>query len=207
MPPKGPAHDVSRSATPSPAPTEKTLPPDLDEADFPPQGNDFIARLQAITEGLAPSMFAGPDQTRNDNEDAGTSVSEATAVPAGLASDIGSRIQRRLREIEDELSRFLSDSVNNVPVPARNFVMSRLFELAAFCGDLRAEAAMERSAAAALRGQLIEARQEMATLQASGMGAGRGGALAGPAGSSDVDVGGTRSRGIPKIPPAVPGAT
>ncbi|KAL3243023.1 hypothetical protein MRX96_020700 [Rhipicephalus microplus] len=169
MPPKGPAHDVSRSATPSPAPTEKTLPPDVDEADFPPQGNDFIARLEGITEGLAPSVFAGPDQTRNDDEDAGTSVSEATAVPAGLASDIGSRIQRRLCEIEDELSRFLSDSVNNVPVPARNFVMSRLFQLAAFCGDLRAEAAMERSAAAALRGQLIEARQEMATLQASGM--------------------------------------
>ncbi|KAL3243034.1 hypothetical protein MRX96_020711 [Rhipicephalus microplus] len=85
-------------------------------------------------------------------------------------------------------------------------VISRLFELAAFCGDLRAEAAIERGAAAALRGQLIETRQEMATLQASGMGAGRGGALAGPAGSGDVDVGGTRGRDIAEIPPAVPGA-
>ncbi|KAH7964377.1 hypothetical protein HPB51_027386 [Rhipicephalus microplus] len=179
MPTKRPAHDVSRSATPSPAPTQKTLPPDPDEADFSPQGNDFIACLQAITEGLAPSVFTGPDETSNDDEDAGTSVSEATAVPAGLASDIGS---------------------------PRNFVMSRLFELAAFCGDLRAEAAMERGAAAAIRGQLIETRQEMEMLQASGMGAGRGGALADPAGSGDVDVGGTRGRSIPEIPPAVPGA-
>ncbi|KAL3221554.1 hypothetical protein MRX96_005046 [Rhipicephalus microplus] len=193
------------SATPSPVLTEKTLPLDPDDADFSPQGNYFIARLQAITEGLAPSVFAGPDQTRNDNEDAGTSVSEATAVPAGLASDIGSRIQRRLREIEDKLSRFLSDSVNRFPVPAQNFVMSRLFDLAASCGDLRAEAVMERGAAAALRCQLIETRQEMATLQASGMGTGRGGALAGPVGSGDVDVRGTRGRGIPEIPPAVPG--
>ncbi|KAH8036390.1 hypothetical protein HPB51_000172 [Rhipicephalus microplus] len=90
--------------------------------------------------------------------------------------------------------------------PARNFVMSRYFERGAFCGDSRAEAAMERGAAAALRGQLIETRQEMATLQASGMGAGRGAVLAGPTGSDDVDVGGTRGRGIPEIPPAVPGA-
>ncbi|KAL3252682.1 hypothetical protein MRX96_054830 [Rhipicephalus microplus] len=84
--------------------------------------------------------------------------------------------------------------------------MSWLFELATFCGDLRAEVAMERGAAAALRGQLIETRQEMEMLQASGMGAGRGGALADTAGSGDVDVGGTRGRSIPEIPPAVPGA-
>ncbi|KAL3247597.1 hypothetical protein MRX96_057022 [Rhipicephalus microplus] len=53
-------------------------------------------------------------------------------VPAGLAGDVGSRIQRRVREIEVELSRFLSDLVNKALVPARNFVTSRLFELAAF---------------------------------------------------------------------------
>ncbi|KAL3243071.1 hypothetical protein MRX96_020745 [Rhipicephalus microplus] len=63
-----------------------------------------------------------------------------------------------------------SDSVNKFPVPAHNFVMSRLFKLAAFCGDLRVEAAMERGAAVALQGQLVETRQEMASLQARGMG-------------------------------------
>ncbi|KAL3243056.1 hypothetical protein MRX96_020731 [Rhipicephalus microplus] len=137
MPPNRPVHDVSRSETLSAVPTGKTPPPDPDAADFSPQGDDFMARLRAFTE-----------------------------VPARLAGDVGSRTQRRVREIEDELSRFLSDPVNKVPVQARNIVMSRLFELAAFCGDLRAEAAMERGAAVALRGQLIKTRQEMATLQA-----------------------------------------
>ncbi|KAL3243040.1 hypothetical protein MRX96_020717 [Rhipicephalus microplus] len=92
------------------------------------------------------------------------------AVPAGLAGDVGSRFQRRVREIEDELSRFFLDSVNKFPVPAQNFVMSRLFELTAFCGDLRVEAATERDAAVALRGQLVKTRKEKATLQASGVG-------------------------------------
>ncbi|KAH6941179.1 hypothetical protein HPB50_014598 [Hyalomma asiaticum] len=70
------------------------------------------------------------------------------------------------REIdEDEFSRFLSDSSNKVPVPARNFVMSRVFELAAFSSDLREDAASERGAALALQGQLVETRREMAALQ------------------------------------------
>ncbi|KAL1479023.1 hypothetical protein MTO96_052202, partial [Rhipicephalus appendiculatus] len=84
---------------------------------------------------------------------------------AGLPADVGGRVQRRVREIEDEVSRFLSDSTNKVPVPARNFVMSRLFELVAFCGDLRAEASSEKGAAVALQGQLVETRREMAALQ------------------------------------------
>ncbi|KAH7986732.1 hypothetical protein HPB51_026611 [Rhipicephalus microplus] len=124
------------------------------------------------------------------------------AVPAGLAGDVGSRFQRRVREIEDELSRFFLDSVNKFPVPAQNFVTSRLFELTAFCGDLRVEAATERDAAVALRGQLVKTRKEKATLQASGVGAGRGVAPAGLVCSSGVDVGCTHGPGIPGIPPA-----
>ncbi|KAH8038044.1 hypothetical protein MRX96_057021 [Rhipicephalus microplus] len=46
----------------------------------------------------------------------------------------------------------------------------------------------------------------MATLQAKGIGAGRGGAPAGLVCSSDVDVGRTHGPGISVIPPAVPGA-
>ncbi|KAL3247576.1 hypothetical protein MRX96_057002 [Rhipicephalus microplus] len=57
-----------------------------------------------------------------------------------------------------------------------------------------------------LRGQLVETRQEMATLQASGMGAGRASAPVGLACSNDVDVGRTHGPGIPGIPPTVPGA-
>ncbi|KAL1475714.1 hypothetical protein MTO96_037084 [Rhipicephalus appendiculatus] len=54
-----------------------------------------------------------------EDEDVVTSVSGTTAVAAGLPADVGSHVQRRVREIEDEASRFLSDSSNKVPVPAR----------------------------------------------------------------------------------------
>ncbi|KAH6941946.1 hypothetical protein HPB50_024811 [Hyalomma asiaticum] len=43
--------------------------------------------------------------------------------------------------------------------------MSRVFELAAFCSDLREDAASERGAALGLQGQLVETRREVAVLQ------------------------------------------
>ncbi|KAL1467485.1 hypothetical protein MTO96_042137 [Rhipicephalus appendiculatus] len=151
MPPKKAVHEVSHSGTPSPA--RSVTPVDAEAAGFSPEGDDILGRLQALTEGAAPSVFAGPARASGeDDDDAGSSVSGTTAVAAGLPADIGARVQKRVRDIEYEISRFFSDSTNKVPVPARNFVMSRLFELVAFCGDLRAEAASEKGAAMALQG-------------------------------------------------------
>ncbi|KAL3247573.1 hypothetical protein MRX96_056999 [Rhipicephalus microplus] len=169
----------------------------------PRKGTTSLPACRRSRGGLASSVFTGADQTE-ENEDARTLVTEATAVPAGLAVDVGSHIQWH---VEDDVSRFLSDSTNKVPVTTHNFVLNRLFELAAaFCGDLRVEAATERGAAVALRGQLTETRQEMAALPARGPVASHGGAAAGPQWFSDVDRGQTRGPGAPGFPPAVHGA-
>ncbi|KAL3198221.1 hypothetical protein MRX96_044494 [Rhipicephalus microplus] len=74
-------------------------------------------------------------------------------------------MQTRAREIEDEISRFCADSVNRITLSARNYIMSRVFELVNLCSDMRADAATERGAALALQGQLVDARREIAGLQ------------------------------------------
>ncbi|KAL1486213.1 hypothetical protein MTO96_031482 [Rhipicephalus appendiculatus] len=204
MPPKKALNDVSRSGTPSPA--RAVTPVDTDAAGFSPEGDDILGRLQALTEAAAPSVFAGPVQASDeDDDDVGTSVSGTTAVASGLPADVGGRVQRRVREIEDEVSRFLTDSTNKVPVPARNFIMSRLFELVACCGDLRVEAASEKGAAMALQGQLVETRREMAAQQMKSLDVIPGlPAVPGWPGLADADLAGCP--GAPGAPPAAPPA-
>ncbi|KAL1444045.1 hypothetical protein MTO96_030070 [Rhipicephalus appendiculatus] len=74
MPPKKALNDVSRSGTPSPA--RAVTPVDADAAGFSPEGDDILGRLQALTEGAAPSVFAGPVQASGEDvDDVGTSVS------------------------------------------------------------------------------------------------------------------------------------
>ncbi|KAL3199007.1 hypothetical protein MRX96_044106 [Rhipicephalus microplus] len=48
---------------------------------------------------------------------------------------------------------------------ARNYIMTRAFEMVSLRSDMRADTAMERGAALALKGQLIDARREIAGLQ------------------------------------------
>ncbi|KAL1467491.1 hypothetical protein MTO96_042143 [Rhipicephalus appendiculatus] len=74
-------------------------------------------------------------------------------------------MQARARELEDEISRFCADSANRITVSARNYIMTRVFELVSLCSDMRADAATERGAALALQGQLVDARREIAGLQ------------------------------------------
>ncbi|KAL1477820.1 hypothetical protein MTO96_035451 [Rhipicephalus appendiculatus] len=97
--------------------------------------------------------------------DAGSSVSEVIAVGIGLRVDLGTRMQARARELEDEVSRFCADSANRITVSARNYIMTRVFELVSLCSDMREDAATERGAALALQGQLVDARREIAGLQ------------------------------------------
>lgn len=155
---------------------------------FSPEGDVLLAGLTGQAEsGQAETAEAagrvepttGPAHTRSrssscrttpavsspDEDDAGSSVSETTAVETGRETDHGARAQARARELEDQLSRFCADSANRITVSARNYILTRVFELVALCSDLRADAAVERGAALALRGQLVEARREIAGLQ------------------------------------------
>ncbi|KAH7987086.1 hypothetical protein HPB52_024531 [Rhipicephalus sanguineus] len=100
-----------------------------------------------------------PSVSSPDEDDAGSSVSETTAVETGRRTDHGAQAQARARELQDQLSRFCADSV------PRNFILTRVFELVGLCSDLRADAAVERGTALALQGQLVEARREIAGLQ------------------------------------------
>lgn len=189
---------MSWSVTPSPVPASTPADPD----EFSLEGDDVLGRLQSLADDADPARAAA--SSRNDpgdpgeEDDAASSVSDATAVVPGLATDIGSRVQRRAREIEDELSRYMSESSNKVPVSARNFIMSRVFELVASCADLSAEAASERGAALALRGQLIEARREMAAMQRTDPGASSG------SGAIPGRVAGPCYSGMPGAPSAMP---
>ncbi|KAL1476361.1 hypothetical protein MTO96_036558 [Rhipicephalus appendiculatus] len=100
----------------------------------------------------AHTCLGRPTTGVNEEEDAGSSVSEATAVGIGLRADLGTRMQARARELEDEVSRFCADSANRITVSARNYIMTRVFELVSLCSDMRADAATERGAALALQG-------------------------------------------------------
>ncbi|KAH7963996.1 hypothetical protein HPB51_027766 [Rhipicephalus microplus] len=57
---------------------------------------------------------ARPTAGASEEEDAGSSVSEVTAVGIGHSVDPGNRMQARAREIEDEISRFCADSANRI---------------------------------------------------------------------------------------------
>ncbi|KAH7933568.1 hypothetical protein HPB49_014023 [Dermacentor silvarum] len=127
--------------------------PRSEEGDFSDDGDAVIARLCEMIDKM-PATSEDQLPAGADEDEALSSVSEETAVAAALPADLGSRVQSRVREIEDE-----------VPVEARKFLMARAFEMVAFCSDLRAEAATERGAALALQSQLVEARREVAALQ------------------------------------------
>ncbi|KAH7963911.1 hypothetical protein HPB52_023784 [Rhipicephalus sanguineus] len=90
-----------------------------------------------------------PTDTAADEDDAESSVSETTAVETGRRADFGTHTQARARELEDQISRFCADSANRITVSARNYILSRVFELVGLCSDLRADAAVERGRAAA----------------------------------------------------------
>ncbi|KAL3221565.1 hypothetical protein MRX96_005057 [Rhipicephalus microplus] len=87
---------------------------------------------------------ARPRAGASEEEDAGSSVSEVTAVGIRHRVDPGTRMQARAREIEDEISRFCVDSANRITVSARNYIMSRVFELVNLCSDMWADATAER---------------------------------------------------------------
>lgn len=86
-------------------------------------------------------------------------------MAAAFPSDLGSRVQRRIRAIEDEILSYCTLAANKVPVEAPRFIMSKVFEMVAFCSDLRADAATERGATLALQGQIADVRRENAALQ------------------------------------------
>ncbi|XP_070384958.1 uncharacterized protein [Dermacentor albipictus] len=78
--------------------------------------------------------------------------------------------------------------------------MARVFELAALCSSLRAEAATERGAVLALQGQLVETRREVAVVQRRAGVAecrleGLIGAATGPAGAGLPGAGGAAAVG------------
>ncbi|KAH7963866.1 hypothetical protein HPB52_023739 [Rhipicephalus sanguineus] len=120
-------------------------------AAFSSVGNDLIAELtdQNSREGLNLS-------TRHDPSTASTAERHIPATHPddedAISSDVGTRVQTRACEIEEELSRYCVETANRIPVNARHFIMARVFELVKLCSDLRADAAAERGAASCLGG-------------------------------------------------------
>ncbi|KAH7985449.1 hypothetical protein HPB51_026824 [Rhipicephalus microplus] len=169
-------HEVSPDGAGSPTVGPSSITP---IHGFSPEGDSVLADLQNPTEqeatrgvestqpvtAQAQSCPVRPTAGASEEEDASSSISEVTAVGIGHRGDPGTRMQTRAREIEDEISRFCADSVNRITVSARNYIMSRVFELVNLCSDMRADAATERGAALALQGQLVDARREIAGLQ------------------------------------------
>ncbi|KAH7961728.1 hypothetical protein HPB52_011602 [Rhipicephalus sanguineus] len=143
---------------------------------FSAAGNDIIANISENRDQEANSRSQSPDRSTasveqmhipasdRDNEDALSCVSQTTAVLTTSRLDVGTRVQARAREIEEELSRFCLDAGNRIPLHARHFIMARVFELVELCSDLRASAASERGAVLALKDQLAETRRENTAL-------------------------------------------
>ncbi|KAH7963852.1 hypothetical protein HPB52_023725 [Rhipicephalus sanguineus] len=143
---------------------------------FSPAGNEIIANIPENRDQEVNSRSQSPDPSTasveqrhipasdRDNEDALSSVSQTTAVLTTSRLDVGTRVQARAREIEEELSRFCLDAGNRIPVNARHFIMARVFELVELCSGLRANAASERGAVLALKDQLTETRRENTAL-------------------------------------------
>ncbi|KAH7961028.1 hypothetical protein HPB52_001213 [Rhipicephalus sanguineus] len=176
-------HEVSPSGAGTPSPGGS---PAVSDVSFSPEGDNILAGLTGQAEnGPAETAEAagrvepttGSAHTRSSSrrttptvisaveDDAGSSVSETTAVETGRRTDHGAQAQARARELEDQVSRCCADSANRIMVSARNFILTCVFELVGLCSDLRADAAVERGAALALQGQLAEARREIACLQ------------------------------------------
>ncbi|XP_065302954.1 uncharacterized protein [Dermacentor albipictus] len=152
----------------SPSPKRQTgvgHSPRSQASDFSEDGDAVIERfcqmIDKIPENLETQSPAGGEE-----EEALSSVSETTAVAVTLPAGLGSRIQRRIRDIEVEILTYCTATVKKVPVEARKFIMSKIFELVEYCSDLRADAATERGAALALQGQLVDARRENSALRA-----------------------------------------
>ncbi|KAH7952869.1 hypothetical protein HPB49_002031 [Dermacentor silvarum] len=135
------------------------------------QGSDFSEDRDAVIARFCALINEMPDNSDTqlpaggEEEDALSSVSEATVVTAALPSDLGSRVQRRIREIEDEILSYCTLAAHKAPVKARKFITSKVFEMVAFCSDLRADAATYRGATLALQGQNADVRRENAALQ------------------------------------------
>ncbi|KAH8036487.1 hypothetical protein HPB51_000683 [Rhipicephalus microplus] len=165
-------HEVSPDGAGSPAVGASSITP---THGFSPEGDSVLAEMQNPTEQEATRGVANtepttaqahfcpakPTEGASEEENAGSSVSEVTAVGIGHRVDPGTQMQARVREIEDEISRFCADSANRITVSARNYIMSRVFELVNLCSDMRVDAA----AALALQGQLVDARREISGLQ------------------------------------------
>ncbi|XP_065298346.1 uncharacterized protein [Dermacentor albipictus] len=132
------------------------------KSDFSDAGDDILAAIalqEETTDRTAPAA-AG------DEDDQLSSVSQATAVASpALAGDRGERGQARLHEIEEEIQLYCSNAANKVSVAARSFIATRPNEIVHLFSDLRSDGSLERGAAVALRGELVEARREVAALQ------------------------------------------
>ncbi|KAH7963908.1 hypothetical protein HPB52_023781 [Rhipicephalus sanguineus] len=102
--------------------------------------------------------------THPDDEDAISSVSQTTAVPHRLRTDVGTRVQTRACEIEEELSRYCVETANRIPETRREVA------------DLHRRAVLTRTATVALS----EAAVLPAALQTSQA---RPGFPAGPSGA------------------------
>ncbi|XP_070385001.1 uncharacterized protein [Dermacentor albipictus] len=129
---------------------------------FSDAGDDILAAIAFQEE---PTDRTAPPAA-GDEEDRLSSVSQTTAMASpALAGDRGERGQARLQEIEDEIMLYLGNAANKVPVAARAFITTRLGEIVRLYSDLRSDVSAERGAAVALRGELVEARREVAALQ------------------------------------------
>ncbi|XP_070384956.1 uncharacterized protein [Dermacentor albipictus] len=154
--------NTDRDPKVSPSPRETASAGASPKSDFSDAGDDILAAIalqEETTDGTAPAA-AG------DQDDQMSSVAQATAVASpALAGDPGGREQARLREIEQEVHLYCSYAANKVPVAARSFIATRLYEIVRLFSDLRSDASMERGAAVALRDEFVEARREVAALQ------------------------------------------
>ncbi|KAH7963060.1 hypothetical protein HPB52_019458 [Rhipicephalus sanguineus] len=138
-------HQISPAGPESPAVPSTS---DTPRSQFSDDGDSFLAGIpEPETQGApsssatrpVPSTEQGTDgrhipaahavRDAGQDEDAQSSVSDATAVLAGLRTDPGTRAQARARELEDEISRFCSDTTNRITVSARNYILTRVFEL------------------------------------------------------------------------------
>ncbi|XP_070386678.1 uncharacterized protein [Dermacentor albipictus] len=129
---------------------------------FSDAGDDILAAVAFQEE---PSDRPAPPAA-GDEEDRLSSVSQTTAVASpALASDRGARGRARLKDLETEIMAYLVNTSNKVPVAARHFIVGYLSEIVQMYSDLRSDMSEERGAAVALRGELIEARRELAALQ------------------------------------------
>ncbi|KAH7963914.1 hypothetical protein HPB52_023787 [Rhipicephalus sanguineus] len=163
-------HEVSPSGAGPPSPGGS---PAVSDLSFSPEGDNILAGLTGQAEnGPAETAEAavrvepttGSAHTRSSSRSTTPAVTSADEDDAGR-TDHGAQAQARARELEDQLSRFCADSANCITVSVRNFILTRVFELVGLCSDLRADAAVERGAALALQGQLVEARREIAGQQ------------------------------------------